>query len=416
MNRDMFGRRELLLGGVLAAGAGMASRLMAADEVIGSGLPKLKITKVTTYLLETPLKQPFGPSVSIVFEKTRSALLVKVETDEGIVGWGETAPINGARGTIVEVIAPMLIGKNPLERRKLWRSMWGANFGNALAVGAVDMALDDIRGKALGMPLAELYGGRIRDRVLAYASGMNYQQGMEPEEHYINDAVNLVRSGFKAIKMRLGRYPVAREAKFIAEVRRAVGPEIKLMADGNGAYTMKTALEMADVLRQNNFEFWEEPLPQAPNYTAYDKLREKMPLPLAGGEVLDSRMNAAELIRKRGVDIIQPDASLCGGIGEVLFISELAAMSGIQTIPHSWGCAILIAATTHLVSLIHEPHYGFTPNPPMIEIDQGENPWRTEIVKAPVEFKEGYVTVPTAPGIGVEVIEEAVERYSIKTE
>ncbi len=287
MNRDMIGRRELLLGGVLAAGAGMTSRLMAADEVIGSGLPKLKITKVTTYLLETPLKQPFGPSVSIVFEKTRSALLVKVETDEGIVGWGETAPINGARGTIVEVIAPMLIGKNPLERRKLWRSMWGANFGNALAVGAVDMALDDIRGKALGMPLAELYGGRMRDRVLAYASGMNNQQGMEPEEHYVNDAVNLVRSGFTAIKMRLGRYAVAREAKFIAEVRRAVGPEIKLMADGNGAYTMKTALEMADVLRQNNFEFWEEPLPQAPNYTAYDKLREKMPLPLAGGEVLE---------------------------------------------------------------------------------------------------------------------------------
>lgn len=419
MRRETFGRRDLLRGAMLAAGAGMAgasSRLIAAEEPIASNLPKLKVTKVTTYLLETPLKQPFGPSISVVFEKTRTALLVKVETDAGIVGWGETAPINGARGTIVESLAPMLIDKNPLERRKLWRQMWGPNFGNALAVGAVDMALDDIRGKALGMPVAELYGGRMRDRVLAYASGLNYQEGMEPEEHYVKDAVNLVKRGFKAIKMRLGRYPIEREAALIAQIRAAVGPDVKLMADGNGVYTIKTALEMAEVLHNNKFEFWEEPLPQSPNYTGYDTLRDKMPLPLAGGEVLDSRANAADLIRRRGVDIIQPDVSLCGGIGEVLFISELAALSSMQTFPHCWGGAILIAATTHLVSLIQDPHWGFPTDTPLMELDQGENPWRTELVKTPVQVADGYVTVPTTPGLGVEVIDEAVEKYSVLTE
>lgn len=417
MRREAFGRRDLLRGAMLGAGAclpGVGAHFAAAEEIAGSRVPRLKITQVKTYLLETPLEQPFGPSVSVVFEKTRTALLVKIETDEGIVGWGETAPINGAQATIEESLAPALIGQNPLERRKLWRQMWGANFGNALSVGAVDMALDDIRGKALGMPVAELYGGRMRDRVMGYASGLNYQEGREPEDHYAQDAVELVQRGFKALKLRLARFPLAREEKFIAAVRQAVGPEIKLMADGNGACTLKTALEWADVLKGNKFEFWEEPLPQSPNYAAYDVLREKMPLPLAGGEVLDSRANAADLIRRRGVDIIQPDASLCGGIGEVLFISELATLSGIQTVPHSWGGAILIAATAHLVSLIHDPHRGFTADPPMIEIDQGENPWRTEIVKEPVEIKDGYVTVPTAPGLGIEVIEEVVERYAVK--
>lgn len=411
MSSGDFGRRAFLRGAMVAAGVGVATRSEAEEAGEKAGI---KITKVKTYELEAPLKQPFGASVSVPFDKTRTALLVKVETDAGIVGWGETAPINGAKGTIEESLAPMLAGQNPMERRKLWRKMWGANFGNALAVGAVDMALDDIRGKVLGIPVSELYGGRVREKVSAYASGMNYQEGMDPEEHYPSDAQRLVKGGFKALKMRLGRFPVAREAKLAASVRDAVGPEIKLMADGNGAYTMKTALEMAHVLKDLEYEFLEEPLPQAPNYTSYEVLREKMPLPLAGGEVLDTRANAADLIARRGVDIIQADASLCGGLGEVLFISELAALHGIRSLPHCWGGAIVIAATAHLVSLLHEPHWGFPTDTPMIEIDQAENPWRTEIVKRPVEIKEGYVTVPTGPGLGIEVIEEAVERYVVK--
>jgi L-alanine-DL-glutamate epimerase-like enolase superfamily enzyme len=161
-------------GAALAAGAFAASeRTAAADEAVKNA-PKLKITAVKTFLLEHKLKRPFGVSVSVPLDKTRTALLVKIETDAGVVGWGETAPISGARGTIDEQIGPALVGRNPLEHRKLWREIWGANFGNGLAVGAIDMALLDIRGKALGLPVAELFGGRLRDRVPAYASAMNY--------------------------------------------------------------------------------------------------------------------------------------------------------------------------------------------------------------------------------------------------
>ena len=388
-------------------------RTLAAQAASSPAKQKLKITSVKTFLLEHKLKRPFGVSVSVPLDKTRTALLVKIETDSGLAGWGETAPIAGARGTIVDHLAPQLIGENPLDHRRLWRALWGANFGNALALGAVDMALNDLRGKALGLPVAELFGGRLRDRVPAYASGMNYLEGAKPEDHFPQEAAALRDQGFKTLKMRIGRYPVAREAAVAAAVREAVGPDIRLMADGNAAYTMATALQMGRELHQLGFECFEEPLPQSPNYAGYEELRQKLPLPLAAGEAVDSRGSAKQLIDRRALDIIQPDVGLCGGIGEALFIAELATLSGIRCIPHCWGSAILIAATVHLVSLLPDPHWGLPTDTPPLELDQSENPWRTEIVQQPFTPREGFVDVPTSPGLGVEVDEQAVLAYAV---
>lgn len=113
------------------------------------------------------------------------------------------------------------------------------------------------------------------------------------------------------------------------------------------------------------------------------------------------------------MDIIQPDISLCGGIGEVLFISELAALSGIRCIPHCWGGAVLIAATVHLLSLLPDPHWGFPTDTPMLEFDQSENPWRTELVEEPFRLQDGFVSVPTKPGLGIEVHEDVVRKYAV---
>ncbi|MGE3316209.1 MAG: mandelate racemase/muconate lactonizing enzyme family protein, partial [Planctomycetaceae bacterium] len=327
MSASRTNRRQLLqAGAAFAAGAlSDGSHSLRADDAAASA-PKLKITAVKTFLVEHKLKRPFGVSVSVPLDKTRTALFVKIETDAGLVGWGETAPIAGARGTIEDQIGPALIGRSPLEHRKLWREIWGANFGNGLAVGAIDMALLDLRGKALNLPVAELFGGRLRDRVPAYASAMNYLEGIKPEDHYVNEAKGLVAKGYKALKMRLGRFPVAREAKVAAAVREAVGPDIRLMVDANAAYTLASALQMGTELHKLGFEAFEEPLPQAPNYAGYEVLREKLPLSLAGGEAVDSRGSAKTLIDRRAFDIINPDVSLCGGIGEALFIAELAAL------------------------------------------------------------------------------------------
>jgi len=338
---------------------------------------------------------------------------VKNETDAGLVGWGETSPISGARGTIDDHLSKRLIGRNPLEYRRLWREMWGANFGNALAVGALDVALNDLRGKALGLTVAELFGGPLRRRIPVYASAMSYMQDSKPEEDYPKEAADLVRQGFRAMKMRLGRYPVRREAAVAKAVREAVGPHVKLMADANAAYTTESALRMGRVLHELEFEFFEEPMPQSPKYAGYDELRKKLPITLAAGEAVDSRASAKELIDRRVMDIIQPDVSLCGGIGEVLFIAEMAALSGIRCMPHCWGGAITIAATAQVASLLPDPHWGLPTDTPMLELDQSENPWRNELATNPLRQKNGFIQLPTGPGLGIEVNEDVVKAYAV---
>ncbi|MBI1346251.1 mandelate racemase/muconate lactonizing enzyme family protein [bacterium] len=411
LSRREWGRQSLgLLGAGIGFGAPSTSTALAFDK---PATESVKITAVKTYLLRHQLKRAFGVSVSVPLDKTRTTLLVKIETDAGHVGWGETAAVSGARGAITDQLGPRLIGENPCDYRRLWRMMWGANFGHPFAVGALDMALLDLRGKILDLPVAELFGGRLRDKVPAYASAMNYVEGEEPETLYPREATQLVAAGYKALKMRLGRYSVSREAKVAAAVRQAVGPEIRLMVDGNAAYTLGSALRMGDVLHELGFEFFEEPLPQSPKYAGYEDLKEKLPLPLAGGEGVDSRASAKQLIDRRCFHIIQPDISLCGGFGETLFIAEMAALAGIPCIPHCWGGAILMAATTHLLSLLADPHWGFPTDTPPLELDQSENPWRSEIVEAPLLFQDGFVTVPRTPGWGITVKEDVVQRYAV---
>jgi len=406
-------RRRMLQLACGAAVGGFLEPAAAALEGAATDHANIKISNVKTFLLRHRLKRPFGASVSVPLSATRETLLVKIETDAGIVGWGETAPIAGARGTIETHLAPQLVGSNPLEYRRLWRQLWGANFGNGLAVGAVETALNDIRGRALNLPVAELFGGRMRDRVPVYVSALDYVEGREIEDTYPAIAAQMVEQGHTAIKMRLGRYPVAREAAVVAKVRDIVGPDIRLMADGNGAYTLGTALRMGHVLHELGFDFFEEPLPQSPRYAGYEELRRKLPLPLAAGEVVDSRVAAKELIDRRALDIIQPDVSLCGGLGEALFIAETAALSGVGCIPHCWGGDILIAATIHLVSLLPDPHWGLPSDTPPLELDQSENPWRNGLAVEPFDVRDGSIAVPTKPGLGIEVNEEVVRRDAV---
>lgn len=408
-------RQALRCGAAALIGAAMPvpKTSWAEESQIALGHSKLKITSVKTYLLRHQLKRPFGVSVSVPLSTTREALLVRIETNEGLVGWGETGPISGARGTIDDQMAPLLIGRNPLEYRSLCRDLWGANFGNGLAMGAVETALNDLRGKALNMPVAELFGGRLRDQVPVYASAMNYLEGIEPEEQFPAEAKSLADLGYRAMKMRLGRYSVAREAKVAQSVREAVGPDIELMVDGNAGYTLGTALRMGDVLNSLGFSFFEEPLPQSPGYAGYEELRERLSLPLAGGEAVDSRGTAADLIRRRAFDIIQPDLSLCGGLGEALFIAELAALSGIQCVPHCWGGDICIAASIHLLSLLADPHWGLPTDTPRLELDQSENPWRNGLARNPFLVRDGFISVPTAPGLGIEVDEDVVKHFAV---
>jgi D-galactarolactone cycloisomerase len=373
----------------------------------------MKITSIKTYRLQHSLPYPTGPST--YFYTSRDTLLIKIETDEGLVGWGETAAFGGVRTVIEQQYAPILIGQNPLEHRRLWRQLWGPNFGNGIALGGVDIALHDLRGKALNQSIADLYGGRLRDRVPAYASAMNYIKGRDPVEQYPQEAREMVARGFRALKMRIGALPLRHDLAAVAAVREAVGPDIKLMADGNGAYTLPTAIQMGRELERLGLHWFEEPLPQnTPHYAGYDVLTDKLDIAIAAGEGLDSRGAFDTFIARRAADIVQPDVSLCGGIAETLFIAELARLRGLQCMPHCWAGALVIAATVQLLSLLPVTSWARETETPMLELDMVENPFRDELLVTPLQIQDGFVAVPTGAGLGVEINEDMVRHYEIK--
>ncbi len=217
---------------------------------------------------------------------------------------------------MINDLGKKLVGKNALQHRKLWRELWGANFGNGMAIGGIDMALQDVRGQALGLSIAELYGDRVRDQIPAYASAPNYIQGKDHRKTYPDEGAQLVADGFRALKIRLGGDTLAADIQAATALREAVGPDVRLMVDGNGGFTMGPAIRMGRALDELGYYFFEEPLPQA-GYAGYPELTSALEIPIAAGEVLNSRADALELIDRRAMRIIQPDVSLCGGIGEL---------------------------------------------------------------------------------------------------
>ncbi|MFO1448851.1 MAG: mandelate racemase/muconate lactonizing enzyme family protein [Opitutaceae bacterium] len=360
----------------------------------------MKIATVETFLLEHKLARPSGPAS--VLNTWRKTLLVRIATDGGLVGWGETAPLAGVRETIEQAMAPLLVGRDPRAISNTWRTRWLAPFENRLAIGALDIALHDLVGQALGVPVHQLYGGARRSRVLVYASGGGYVEGVHPADVWPAETRALAARGFKAIKLKIGRYDPRSELDALAEVRKGLPGDVKLMVDAWGSYTLATALQVGRELEKLGVTFYEEPLPQF-GYRGYDQLAAQLDIAVAGGEMLQHRQSFKELLDRQAVDIVQPDASLCGGIREVLFVAELAELHGVQCIPHSWSGAILNAATVHIVSLLPEPTLMPGVNPPMVEFDVTENPFASGLLRTPLPLIDGCFEVPNTPGLGLDL-------------
>jgi D-galactarolactone cycloisomerase len=371
----------------------------------------MNITSVEVIPVRTPMRTPRGPSILTYHH--RETLFIKITTDSGLIGWGETYRLAGAESTIREVLAPLLIGQEPAPSRALHQRMLSATFENGFAVGGVDLALHDLWGKALGLPVHAVYGGAQRAKVTAYASMPGYFDDKAPEDHWVDEALALQARGFRAMKFRIGRFAPEREMPILARVREAVGPETRLMADANAAYTPGRALRAAAALRDLNFIWLEEPLPQN-GYRGYPELRPKMPLPLAGGEGITTRWAMHEALRRGCFDIVQPDVSICGGITESLFMADLAQLTQVQCVPHCWAGALTLAATLHVTSLLPDPSRMPGADAPQVEFDVTENPFRDDVLLGnPFELRDGELEVPNTPGLGVDLDEAALRRYAV---
>ena len=328
--------------------------------------------------------------------------LVRVHTDTGAVGLGAAYSHPGLVHLVIQdQLAPMLLNRDPTRVEELWDFMyrltrWYGRKGAALsALGALDTAFWDLRAQAASQPLWRLLGGA--NHCPAYASALLWR---DPAE-LADEARDLVNRGFTRVKMRLGRDPDYDRAA-VEAVRGAVGPDIDIMADGSMRYDATTARATARLLEEHGCFWFEEPF-EPENHVAFATLRAEAGLPLAAGENEFGTPGFRELVDAGAVDIVQPDASRCGGITEVLQVSGLAHEAGLRVATHSWSDAVAIIANAHVIAA--------QPNGITVEIDQTGNPFVENLLREPLRVNAGQLQLGDQPGLGIELDDAVVDRY-----
>jgi D-galactarolactone cycloisomerase len=376
----------------------------------------MKITGIRTHVLDAPLQQNFGFSQ---FEYSRrSAMLVEISTAEGISGWGEAyGPAKPAASAVVDFFAPLLIGRDPRDTEALWHLLFARSldYGQKglmlAAISALDIACWDIKAQSAGLPLYRMLGAAETETIPCYATGF-YFGGPEPlDRKFEREAALYLERGFRAVKMKVG-LGVERDAELVAVVRKALGPDTRLMIDANHAYDPVTAIALARRVEQHDIFWFEEPVSPL-DIDGYLAVKRASAIPLAGGECEYTRFGFEPLLRRRAVDYAQPDLCACGGISEGLKIAALASVYNIHVTPHAWGSSIGQAAALHFYAARPRHPGSLTAEDKMIECDQTENPFRTEIVREPIRFERGRWFLPAGPGLGVEIDRGALGRYAI---
>jgi len=377
----------------------------------------MKITGITTYLLSDTLDESFYFSQ---FEyASRLICVVKVSTDEGIVGWGEGyGPAEVVRSAI-DFFAPLIAGRDPLQGEVLWNEMYRraldyARKGVMLsAISAIDIALWDIRGKALGQSVSTLLGGRFREKVEVYATGLYFTHTPGNMQAKLTEEALLYKSqGYRAVKMKVG-LGIRTDIENVTAVRKAIGDDMELMVDSNHAYVFREALELALALEPLNIHWFEEPL--APDdYDGYRELRRRTTIPLAAGECEFLRVGFRQLLEGKCVDFIQPETCTAGGITEAKKIADLAYAHYVEMTPHNWGTGIAVAANLHLTANLCYPPGRMVRNEPLLEFDRSPNRLREELLAHPFKAVEGYLNVPTGAGLGIEIDEEKLNFFAKK--
>ena len=382
----------------------------------------MKITGVEVHVLKSPLAEPFAFSQGWV--RQRSATLVEVVTDEGVTGWGEAfaqglEPPEIAAAAIEHALKPLLIGADPLATEVLWHRMYHAtrDYGRkgsvVAAISAVDIALWDIAGRARGEPIHKLLGGAFRDRVEPYATGFYRIKGQGEAARLADEAVRHHEAGFRLMKVKLG-YGVEDDIACMQAICRAIeGRDITLMIDTNHAYGRAEALRLGRALADCKLRWYEEPVVPE-DLRGYAEMREKLTMPIAGGENEHTMYGYRELFAAGAVDIAQPDLGSCGGITAARHIIALAQSHGVAVNPHVWGSAIAQAASLQLIAALPVAHHSLFAQEPVFEYDRSSHPFRQHLITEPILQQGGWVTIPDGPGLGVEIDRAALEKYRVR--
>jgi D-galactarolactone cycloisomerase len=373
------------------------------------------IKAIRTHILTAPLSQPFA--YARAWYDTRTAMLVEIETDSGLVGWGECYGPARVNSAVVKEIAPRLIGEDPLRTDHLWQSVYarlrdhGQKGVVIQGLSGIDIALWDIKGKHFGVPAHRLLGGPLRSEVRAYATGLYRRKSGDPGKYLAEEAASYVAEGFGAVKLKVG-FGIEEDAAMARAVRAAIGRDVALMVDANHAYDAVAAIRLGRMIEELDIGWFEEPvLPE--DIAGYRAVKAAITIPVAGGECEFTRFGFRDLLASRAIDIVQPDTCAAGGLSECKKIADMAEAFSVRYNPHVWGTGIAIAASLQLLAVLpsHTPT-SLAPVEPMLEFDRTEHPIRQSILVTPIEHIGGVVRVPEGPGLGIEVDRKALARFA----
>jgi len=368
----------------------------------------MKITNIRTLCLSRPHepeRQWFTASFRVI--KADCAIVI-IDTNEGLQGIGEACAY-GVPPRIreeVERLSKGLIGRDPTDASIVPRPKGNSGSYDA-AVGGLDCALWDIRGKVSGKRVAELLTDSPLNRVRLYASsGCRYDWGIRPEQ-VIEETVGYADEGYTACKVRIGTewawngVTVARFIGLMRELKDTIGDRMELMVEGNQRLSEEQAMEIARKLDSLGFTWFEEPIPQA-NIDGYVRLNAAVKMPISGGEQYTTLERFEPYLQRGAYGIVQPDVGRCG-ITETMRISRRAHEFGVVICPHNWHNGLMTMAHAHLVAAI--------PNRRVLELCMIQGPLQWAILKEPPVIRDGWLELPDRPGLGVELAEHLEERF-----
>jgi D-galactarolactone cycloisomerase len=379
----------------------------------------MKIERITCRVVDFPLEREFHPAWARGRNQPNLLMvLIEVETDDGVVGVGAAHAGLEAAITIERFVAPYFIGQDPTYVERLAPVLRDSEILGA-PVYCMEIPLWDIVGKLAGLPVARLWGG-YSDRVTAYCATAEVRS---PSER-VEDVKRMLSEGYRAVKFRFHLPDPMEDLKVVAAVRAAVGDRIEIMVDANQAgvepghgghrgWGFPTALTVARELERMGVRWLEEPLPRH-DYDGLRRLRDRLDtLPIAGGED-NHGLHEFKLLVDRGCyDILQPDALLSEGVGQMRKIAALAELAGLEVAPHTWGNGIGLLANLHLSAAVPNcPYLEFPHDPP--------SGWtaaaRDQMLGEPLTIDgEGCVQVPDRPGFGIVLDEERIARHTVST-
>jgi len=386
----------------------------------------VNITAVRARWLRAPIPAERRHTSDFGVNDSFNTCLIEIETDAGLTGLGEAKVGVGNLGNYAALVtlvhaelAPLLVGRDARDVTALWESVYNGTRAHYVAahgrtfpvvgrrgitisaLSGIDIALWDLLGKALGQPVWRLLGGRFRDRIPAYASG-----GWAPVGGVGKQLRQYVDRGHRAVKLRVGLQDrsVDDSAARVREARQALGPDVALMVDAHGTWSVREAQRFARKVADCDLAWLEEPV-SPDNVDGQAEVRASTDVPIASGETEQTRFAFRDLIAARAVDVLQPDVAIAGGITETQRICALAAAHGLTVAPHLWGGAILFASGLHLAVA--------TPCVTTLEFSRGENPLLNDLVQEPFDLVDGHVRAPDRPGLGLTLNADFVRSVTV---